>query len=136
MVALASAEHLGRFRAQVIVLRMLKPPSFKAVPGMFIFLNIPCIAKSGALVSMLLILRVLTSAVVAKPLPHGIFSRLSYVAEFRRTARSDHFAVRHNLARCGCENRLHVPGLRLLHVAGSRKQVHAHAFGSVDQCGC
>ena len=34
--------------AQVIVLRMVKPPSFKAVPGMFIFLNLPCIAKSGA----------------------------------------------------------------------------------------
>lgn len=27
---------------------MVKPPSFKAVPGMFIFLNIPCIAKAGA----------------------------------------------------------------------------------------
>ena len=27
---------------------MVKPPSFKAVPGMFIFLNLPCIAKAGA----------------------------------------------------------------------------------------
>ncbi len=32
---------------QVIVLRMTKPPSFKATPGMFVFLNIPSIAKSG-----------------------------------------------------------------------------------------
>ena len=39
---------LSPANAQVIVLRMVKPPSFKAVPGMFIFLNLPCIAKAGA----------------------------------------------------------------------------------------
>ena len=27
---------------------MVKPPSFKTVPGMFIYLNLPCIAKAGA----------------------------------------------------------------------------------------
>ncbi len=49
--AVPLADLTSAFHAQVIVLRMVKPPSFRAVPGMFIFLNLPCIAKAGAPVS-------------------------------------------------------------------------------------
>ncbi len=46
--AVPLAKPTSAFHAQVIVLRLVKPPSFRAVPGMFIFLNLPCIAKAGA----------------------------------------------------------------------------------------